>query len=239
MMQTAVEYDPYSPSFFLTSAVTESSAMQMANASAISMDDKEMISPSVWTSSATEMSSPSIYSSSGSSIDSRDMSFTRSTTPSPDTLWSDYRTQVQCLPPSQPSQHSASIFSAMTDVLPPSRPSNPAPQKSHDGGSKHKTTSIFNPIKFFPRASPPPSTPPPPNSTLSHGRHSSEPYAATPGNKAYPPAPLPPAWSFVPQSKTQPPNALQFAAQDRRVSPFRSPRYWFTPGKFFASTGAQ
>jgi hypothetical protein len=241
MMQTAVEYDPYSPSFFLTSAVTQSSAMPISmNASATSMDDKEMISPSIWASSATEMSSPSIYSSSNSSIGSGDMSFTRSTTPSPDTLWSDYRTQVQCLPQSQPSQHSASIYAIMTDVIPPSRPSNPAPQKPHDGGSKHKATSIFNPIKFFPRASPPPSSSPPSNSTLSHGRHSSEPFAAPPGNKAHPSTSIPPAWSFVPQPKAQPPNALQFTAQDQRVSHLRSPRRrWFTPGKFFASTGAQ
>ncbi|KAF9455817.1 hypothetical protein BDZ94DRAFT_1277200, partial [Collybia nuda] len=243
----------------------------MTNVSAISTDDKEMISPSDWASSATEMSSPSIYtsSSSSSSIDSRDMAFTRSTTPSPDTIWSSYATQVQCLTPSQPSQHSPSLFLAMTDVLPASRPPNPAPvpqhQKSLHEGSKYKTASIFNPIKFFPRASPPPSLPPPPTPAQpARGRHSSEPYtAAPPGNKAGPPASIPLAWTLlvphshprIPQShthphphpqsqsqqtqnqnqKTQPQGALQFAPQDRRVSPFRSPRYWFTPGRFFAS----
>lgn len=245
MMQTAVEYDPYSSSFFLASLAAESRPSinpMSVNTSVVSMDDKEMTSPSIWVTSATEMSSPSVYSSSSSSGDSGDMSFTRSTTPSPDTVtvWSGYRAQVQCLPPSQSSQNSPSIYAVMTDVTPSSRPSIFTPKKSHDGGNKLKTTSIFNPIKFFPRASPPPSSQTAPNSPRPHGRNSSEPYSTPSSNPTAPPTPVPTAWiSVPPQPKGQPSSTLQLAAQDKRMAHFRSPRHWFIPGKFFASTGAQ
>jgi hypothetical protein len=68
-----------------------------------------MISPSVWTSSATEMSSPSIYSSSSSasSIDKTDDDvFPRSSTPSPEPSWLGFSTQVRSPPMQQCPQSS-------------------------------------------------------------------------------------------------------------------------------------
>lgn len=242
MMQTAVEYDPYSPSFFFTSAASESKAsIDLPISRNASFNDKEMTSPSIWASSATEMSSPSVYSSSGSSDDSGEMSFSRSETPSPNTAWSEYRSQVQCLSLSQPSQPSPSIYAVMTDVIPPSRPSISifAPRKSHDG-SKTKTTSIFNPIKFFPRSAPPTPPPTPPTTSLPNARPSaSESASAAAGNQTPHAPPFPTPWaSMAPQAQHAAP-AIQPASQDQRIAHFRSARHWFMPAKFFAYAGAQ
>ncbi|RDB30660.1 Negative regulator of sexual conjugation and meiosis [Hypsizygus marmoreus] len=245
MMQTAVEYDPYASSFFFASAASESK-VSMAHPVSItaSFNDKEMTSPSIWNFSATGMSSPSAYSSSGSSVDSGEMAFTRSETPSPNTAWSEYRTQVQCLPHSQPSQPSPSVYAIMTDVIPPSRPSLSifASKKSHDG-SKRKASSIFNPIKFFPRS--PPSTPPPspPNPPQPYRRdRDAESRAATQSNQEALAAPFAAPWAHVPTpqgSLQHTTHEVQHTPQDQRPSHFRSPRHWFMSGKFFAYAGAQ
>jgi serine/threonine-protein kinase ULK1 len=270
IMQTAVEYDPYSSSFYIASTTSNSYAsitMPISMpVSVASLNDKEMESPSMWASSATEMSSPSVYSSGSSSADS--MEFTRSTTPSPDTAFprEGFRTQVQCLPQSQPSQTSSPVYDIMTDVLSPSRPSifpskrsydasdagpdaspssNPSPgteNRTRTPSPKPKTTSIFNPIKFFPRvSSPTPPASPPNQNTTPHARHTSEPPTSPPCDKPChaPPIPTPRCvMSSQGESAHARATTQRVAARDRRISTFRSPKNWFTHGRFFASTGA-
>ncbi|KAF5381334.1 hypothetical protein D9615_008384 [Tricholomella constricta] len=243
MMQTAVEYDPYSSSFFFASAVSESKASMVLPVSMdASFNDKEMASPSIWASTGTEMSFPSAYSSSSSS-DSGEMTFTRSQTPSPDAAWPRYHTQVQCLTHSQPSQPPSSVYAVMTNVVSSSRPpaSVFAPKKSHDGSSRSKTASIFNPIKFFPRSSPP--TPPPTHAAapLPGDRHSpAESYPSGTGNQAPSAPPFQALWVGVStQGQRSAPIEIPAPAQDQRSAHLRPPRHWFMPGKLFAYAGAQ
>ena len=87
MMQTAIEYDPYSSMYLLTSPASHSKGVVVIPDSAVTAvgEDKEMTSPSVWmSSSATQMSFPSTNSDSSQldSIDEDDFGFTRSTNPS-------------------------------------------------------------------------------------------------------------------------------------------------------------
>ena len=198
MMQTAIEYDPYSSMYFLGSPASPSKGVVVIPDSAVTAvgEDKEMISPSVWmSSSATQMSSPSTNSDSSrsDSFDEDDFRFTRSTNPSPEPFdWSMFPTQVQC--PPQQCQISSSVSTAITDVpvLPPSRPSNsifsPLKRKrrssrianttntAHNtaiGPNKPKTLSRFA-IKFFPRSSSPTSSPPKSTSSTSSGRLATE-----------------------------------------------------------------
>ncbi|KAG5642080.1 hypothetical protein DXG03_003633 [Asterophora parasitica] len=251
MMQTAVEFDPYSSSFFFTSAASESHASMVLPVSMnASFNDKEMTSPSTWASTATEISSPSAYSSS-SSIDSGDMEFTRSQTPSPDVAYRTCHHQVQCLAHSQPSQPSSRMFTVMTDIVSSSRPSTstttpilvPAPRESHDGSSttssrgrsRYKAASIFDSIKFFPRSSPPLSPPAHPATTVPDGHSQPD-----KGHQAPPAPPFKTIWVGPPPPQGQRPAPIEipFPAQDHR-SPVRPPRHWFMPGKLFAYAGAQ
>ena len=190
MMQTAIEYDPYSSMYFLSSPVSHSKGVVVIPDSAVTAvgEDKEMTSPSVWmSSSATQMSSPSTNSDSSQSdsIDEDDFRFTRSTNPSPEPFdWSMFSTQVQC--PPQQCQISSSVSTAITDVpvLPPSRLSNsifsPLKKKrrssritntlNNTGSSSNKPKSLSRfAIKFFPRSSSPSSSPPKPTSSTSSG----------------------------------------------------------------------
>ena len=198
MMQTAIEYDPYSSMYFLSSSASPSKGVVVIPDSAVTAvgEDKEMISPSVWmSSSATQMSSPSTTSDSSrsGSIDEEDFRFTRSTNPSPEPFdWSMFSTQVQC--PPQQCQLSSSVSTAITDVpvLPPSRLSNSifsplkrkrrsnritnTPNTVHNTASspnKPKSLSRFA-IKFFPRSPSPTSSPPKPTSSTSSGRITTE-----------------------------------------------------------------
>ncbi|KAG6908948.1 hypothetical protein DXG01_002727 [Tephrocybe rancida] len=237
MMQTAVEYDPYSSTFFFESAVSERDLPMSMDTS---FNDKEMTSPSVWASSATEMSSPSVYSS--SSIDSGEMAFTRSETPSPEVDWQEYRSQVQCFSHSQPSQPSLSLFAVMTDVAPSSRPSMHSifgPKTSHDGTARPKASGIFNSIKFFSRpSSPAPSTtsaaplpserhPPGESSSASSSNETS---AAPPVQvriRVDAPAPT--------QHHRSAPIPIPARSQNQRAAQcVRPPRHWFMSGKLFA-----
>ena len=85
IMQTAIEYDPYSSMYILSSPASHSKGVVIPDSAVIAIgEDKEMTSPSVWmSSSATQMSSPSI-SSDSYSTDEEDFRFTRSTSPSPE-----------------------------------------------------------------------------------------------------------------------------------------------------------
>ena len=185
MMQTAIEYDPYSSMFFLSSSASASKGVVVVPDSAViaAGEDKEMISPSVWMSlSATQMSSPSIYSDTSRSVSvvQEDFRFTRSTNPSPESCdWPIFRTQVQCS--AQQCQVSSSVSTAITDVLFPSRLPNSIfdPVKREQCSSPNtntintdatnietninspnepKTLSRFA-IKYFPRSPPPTSAP--------------------------------------------------------------------------------
>lgn len=120
IMQTAIEYDPYSSTFYLTSAISESKVIALP-ASAITTtvvaEDKEMTSPSAWQAGSEGVASPSIYSrsssrtsSSSSIISPRSVNrplvtmlspasvFFRSTTPSPEPNWAPLRAQPRQVP---------------------------------------------------------------------------------------------------------------------------------------------
>ncbi|KAG6899080.1 hypothetical protein C0993_001066 [Termitomyces sp. T159_Od127] len=242
MMQTAVEFDPYSSTFFFESTISESGGLPMTMEA--SFDDKEMTSPSILVSSITEMSSPSVYSS--SSADSREMAFTRSKTPSPEADWHEYRSQVQCLTHSPPSQPPLSVYTTVTDVFPSSRApvfSLVESKNPHDGSARSKT-GIFNSIKFFSRSSSP-APPPAPSAALPSGkRHApTETHKAHSGDQALAAPPFQDVRPGVPTQTYQrrsAPIPIPFHPQNQRAAQcVRSPRYWFMPGKFFTHVGAQ
>jgi hypothetical protein len=67
LMRTAIEYDPYSSMFYISSPIVcspekDKNIIVMPDSAVTAIgEDKEMTSPSIWTcSSATEMSSPSL-----------------------------------------------------------------------------------------------------------------------------------------------------------------------------------
>ncbi|KAF6764132.1 other/RAN protein kinase [Ephemerocybe angulata] len=113
MMHTAIEYDPYSSLFFLSTPISA----KLDSAITAVAEDKEMISPSVWRRSYAEMSSPSEYSDIGG-IDH----FARSASPSPEPHWPSTR-HVESSPSPQCQPSPASAYSPMTDIVssPPSR----------------------------------------------------------------------------------------------------------------------
>ncbi|KAG6877456.1 hypothetical protein C0992_009930 [Termitomyces sp. T32_za158] len=243
MMQTAVEFDPYSSTFFFESTISESRGLSVSMES--SFDDKEMTSPVIWVSSMTEMSSPSVYSS--SSADSREMAFTRSKTPSPEADWHEYRSQVQCPSHSPPSQPPLSVYTAVTDVFPSSRDpvfSLVASKNPHDSSARPKTAGIFNSIKFFSRSSSP-APPPAPSAALPSGRHHvpAEAHTAHSGHQAPAAPPFQDVGLDVPTQTHQrrsAPIPIPFHPQNQRAAQcVRSPRHWFMPSKFFTHVGAQ
>ncbi|KAF9552890.1 kinase-like protein, partial [Agrocybe pediades] len=124
MMHTAIEYDPYSSMFYLSSPISPGKLVVMPDSAITAVgEDKEMTSPSVWSnSSATQMSSPSTYSSSSlsSSYTGEDLHFSRSRTPSPElggSRWPSFHHQVQSLQAHQ-CQLSPSVSTQITDVSP-------------------------------------------------------------------------------------------------------------------------
>lgn len=252
IMHTAIEYDPFSSMFFLNSPISPGKFVMMPESALTAVaEDKEMTSPSVWTSSsATQMSSPSIYSdsSASSSIAGEDLRFVRSRTPSPepDFRWTSSPTQVQSLLPQQ-CQLSPSVSIAMTNASPPSRPPKsilsfqnhsdtpvttnnaPSPGITH---AKPKTLTRFA-IKFFPRTSSPSPPSTPPTSSFSDGRASVEP-SYSPFTRRQTPSPTPEssAWYSSPVAATSP-----AATTPKDAIQLRSPRHWFLPGRFKVSAG--
>lgn len=96
-MHTAIEYDPYSSMFYISSPIIcspekDKSIIVMPDSALTAIcEDKEMTSLSIWTcSSATEMSSPSWSCAdslpSFSARDGVDLHFRRSASPSPEPL---------------------------------------------------------------------------------------------------------------------------------------------------------
>ncbi|CAA7270208.1 unnamed protein product [Cyclocybe aegerita] len=222
IMHTAIE-EPYNV-LFSASPVSPGKRVFMSDSAITAVDDEEMTSPSLWSStSATEMSSPSSYSDSSatSSFHGEDF-FQRSSTPSPEpeplALWAQYQLQVQS--PPQQCQLSSSVSTSITDVLPHSRLSNslfgskrhsdpvsasprtPTPARgvspstsSSSVTGKSSTLSRFA-IKFFPRSASPSPAPASPAAAVPHGRAPAEPpRPSTARRQAPPPAAESPAWS--------------------------------------------
>jgi hypothetical protein len=252
IMHTAIEYDPFSSMFFLNSPISPGKLVMMPESALTAVaEDKEMTSPSMWTSSsATQMSSPSIYSDSSvsSSIAGEDLQFVRSRTPSPepDFRWTSFSNQVQSLLPQQ-CQLSPSVSIAMTNASLPSRhpdsilssqnrpdtpvttDNTPSPGITH---TKPKTLTRFA-IKFFPRTSSPSPPSTPPTSSFSNGRSSVEP-SYSPFTRRQTPSPTPEssAWYSSPMAATSP-----AATTPKDAAQLRSPRHWFLPGRFRVSAG--
>ena len=153
MMQTAIEYDPYSSMFYLTSALSRNKFVPLPVSAATAADvveDKEMTS--TWQ-ELPDASSPSIYSrassrtSSSSSVSPRSTNpqssrtpmlsppsvFLRSNSPSPEPEWSPFCPQPRQAPDSfitEQSQHLSPVCSsiAMTDIFSLLSPSSPSRQ---------------------------------------------------------------------------------------------------------------
>lgn len=259
MMHTAIEYDPYSSMFFLSSPASPSKGVVILPDSAVTAvgEDKEMTSPSAWMfSSVTQMSSPSTYSdfSRSASINEEDFNFTRSTNPSPEPYdFSMFRTQVQC--PPQQCQISSYVSTAITDVLPSSRLSNSIfntlktkQRPNHNittttNNNKTKTLSRFA-IKFFPRSSSPTSPPPAPTSPTSSGcltaesLHSSFTRRETPSPRieqaTWGPSPVavPPSQHYH-QESADATQCIRHTPSYQQNPQSRSPRHhWLIPGRF-------
>ncbi|KAF9482300.1 kinase-like protein [Pholiota conissans] len=159
IMHTAIEYDPYSSMFFVNSVNSPASpkAVVVMPDSAITAvgEDKEMISPSMWTpSSATQMSSPSTYSDSSSlSSFAGEDQFERSRTPSPEPnttdafQWASRPLQVeslpleQCSPPHSLHNGAAPEPSALLPPLPSSPPPSSPPQLTYTASPRRSAAS--------------------------------------------------------------------------------------------------
>ncbi|KAJ3564151.1 hypothetical protein NP233_g8483 [Leucocoprinus birnbaumii] len=156
IMQTAIEYDPYSSMFYLTSAISESKVIALptsAVTATVVAEDKEMTSPSIWQDSP-DVSSPSLYSrsssrtSSTSSVSPRSSIprpsrtpmlspssvFLRSSSPSPEPEWAPFRPHNRQVPGSlfsEQSQHLSPVCDsiAMTDIFP--SPLSPPSRQRH------------------------------------------------------------------------------------------------------------
>ncbi|KXN86507.1 Negative regulator of sexual conjugation and meiosis [Leucoagaricus sp. SymC.cos] len=146
IMQTAIEYDPYSSMFYVASVISESKIIALptsavtATATAVA-EDKEMTSPSIWQ-ETQGISSPSVYSRSSSRTSSSSFVgprtsiprpsrtpmlspssvFLRSNSPSPEPNWAPLRAQRCQVPGSiftEQSQHLSPVVNsiAMTDIL--------------------------------------------------------------------------------------------------------------------------
>ncbi|KAF8870177.1 kinase-like domain-containing protein [Infundibulicybe gibba] len=192
-LRTAVDRGAHASSFFFTSPSSPLEPPPLIPDTAdpnpsSNSDDMELEDPpSGWLASMspTEVSSPSSYSPTTSSVVSCDLSFIPSSIVPPDTSQWPHAFNLPLYPQRKPSQNPLTHSpSPPTDDLPasssPPKLSFFSSKKSHDG--KSRTSSIFNPIKFFPRPSTPssraPSPPPPlPNpQPIQRGGHPSLPY---------------------------------------------------------------
>lgn len=241
VMQTAVEeYEHYSPSFFLStpgSPEKRGVSSPMAHSISPSAKDEEMTSPSIWEYSTAEMSR---YSSTQSSIVSarETQSFDRSLSPSPEALpWPDSARALS------PSECSPSAYDMVTDT--PTSPHGHRPGKTlHTDG----VSTLFYPIKFFPRG---------PTSTFTkevpHLQPLSEPFQSfvfsqtqtSPSLETWP-AYSSTATTTVGLSSLQQQqdrsggstgNCRKAAAVAAATRTPRHPHHWFLPGKLFASAG--
>lgn len=160
IMQTAIEYDPYSSMFYLTSAISESKVIALP-ASAVTAtavaEDKEMTSPSAWQASQ-DVSSPSVYSRSSSRTSSTSSVvsprstfprpyrpamlspssvFLRSNSPSPEPNWPLLRAQHRQVATmtgsffTEQSQHLSPVCNTIAMTDVLSSPLSPPPSSRH------------------------------------------------------------------------------------------------------------
>lgn len=262
IMHTAIEFDPHSSMFFLNSPLSDNGLVVMPDSAITAVgEDKEMISPSMWTStSATQMSSLSSYSdsSTSSSFASEDLNFTRSRTPSPEpnyeAQWVSYA-QVESLPPQQ-CQLSSSVSTAITDIHLHSRltPTFTAPRRrgiaAAAAAAAPRASGKSSPlgrlaIKLFPRASSPSPASPTPTAALPARRAAvTSPHPPPAHDQATPAAPEPTAWYSAKVGQqaaghvlVQPGGARAAgtapnAASAQQHHQLRSTRHWFLPGRF-------
>lgn len=247
IMHTAIEYDPHSSMFFVSSPLSANGVIIMPDSAITAVgEDKEMTSPTMWTpSSTTQMSAVSIYSdpSTASSFASED-NFTRSRTPSPepayyDALWAQ-------APPPQQCQLYSSVSTATSDTHPDSRRTPTAGSQRRRGTAPAVTTPAAGKpsplgrlaVKFFPRAPSPASTPAAPAATPAARRAAAfEPHPPAARGEA-PPAPHRAAAGRAPEVErgdARGDSALRCGAAG--VAPptqhpqLRSARHWFLPGR--------
>ncbi|KAK7039485.1 Serine/threonine protein kinase [Favolaschia claudopus] len=217
-MQTAVDDDLYTSSFFLAdskASMLDSEGVEFAS------EDKEMTSPLAWQYSTEDMSR---YCSTQSSFQPPKAYGDRSATPSPDTdtaAWHD-----SC-------QFSSPIYTFDTDPIPiPVRP-NP-PKKTHTGGTIKAAAPARRPLHFFPR--PAPASDPPSPSTEGH---SMEPYQSFVFHQT-PSSPSLETWSAFSSSATSSPTSAAGRTADLRRTagaPLRVIRPWLLRTKLFGSAG--
>ena len=249
IMHTAIEYDPHSSMFFVSSPLSANGVIVMPDSAITAVgEDKEMTSPSMWTpSSTTQMSAVSIYSdpSTISSFASED-NFTRSRTPSPEPAYYDALLAQAPLP--QQCQLSSSVSTATSDTHPDSRltptvcPQHrrgtaPAPAGAAPAAGKPSPLGRFA-VKFFPRAPSPAPAPPAPAAAAAARRAAArEPHPPAARGEA---PPAPPRAAAGRASEVGRGGARGDAALWRgaaRAAPpaqhpqLRSARHWFLPGR--------
>lgn len=211
MMQTALEDTGYSSSFFLASPASKN----VPPVKDTRDDDKEMASPSSgWASSPTDISFPSIRTSPQSSLVDIAPSYhakPSDLSSSEIVVWPEIRHTRPILVHRR--RFNAEHSSMSSNISPP-----------HHDDNLPKGSSIFNPIKFFPRSlvdSPEPSSYPPPHSHPS-------------------PSPPPFQWPVFSQPASPPPKSTPLEpASLKSPRPFARTalrRHWFSPGKLFTAS---
>ncbi|ESK84444.1 serine threonine protein kinase [Moniliophthora roreri MCA 2997] len=165
LMKTAVEYiDPSSaifhPNELDESAIVIPQPVRLGDSMAMSVDDKELVSPTIWGTSSpsanASTSSGSVYSSMRSTAyTTTHISFNRSHAPSPSLSGLSSHSDPQLPSRSQPPFPS---FYLSNTIDLPARPLSPT--KRFLAETTRFKTSLFTPLKFFPRFS----MPPPPSS---------------------------------------------------------------------------
>jgi hypothetical protein len=234
MMQTALDLDPYSSSFFLASPGHHSKTSLEIPPPTLDLEDEDEeddggdqehqdmdTTSSHWEYAVSEMSYSSTYTRTRSLL-SHDLVDEVRTIPSPcsDTVvWPEYRAQPKYTTAASrpiPIPSSAARPEAC-DSLPPSPPS---PKKSQE--CKSKGAGIF---KFFPRS--------PRSSSSSFSGVSTFSRSRTPS-----PSPKQP-WAFVPSRAKTP---VQIGTQDESsqstTARVATKRHWFSPGKLFAANAS-
>ncbi|KAK7034531.1 Serine/threonine protein kinase [Paramarasmius palmivorus] len=273
IMKTAVEYIEPSSALFRPTDLDESAIvipqpLRLGDSMAMSVDDKEMTSPTIWGTSSPSVSSGSVYSSLRSTTyTTTHISFDRSRAPSPSLTGLSSRSDSQLPSHSQPPF--PSFYHSNTVIDLPARPLSPTKRFLAET-SKFKT-SIFTPLKFFPRfttTTPPPTSPTPPaaRSKPASGTQS-EIHISWPLGSAlletstHPLAALHPtqtnlesSWmddiescrrssaktgAFVAAQDQPTTTAVTVAACRKAADYFRSPRHWFLPSKLFSHANAQ
>ena len=229
IMQTAIDYDPYSSSFFLASSgppskiSLERPTVDLVDDSDDDDDDaghrgsKDMDTVSSWECAASDMSYLSRHTRTRSLLASQEIvnELKSAMSPCSETIvWPEFKAKQAFSPQLRQIPLPSAACPEPCDTLPQSDPS----KKSHE--SKSKGASIF---KFFPR-SPRSSSSPSRGSTLSRSR--------TPS-----PQPKQP-WTFAPTRARTPVPLNTQDADCQRTMRLVPKRHWFSPGKLFSTSAS-